>query len=39
MASRDFRSLDEETQAELRRLAFKQLDKGQTKQRVGELIE
>lgn len=39
MASRDFRSLDEETQAELRRLAFKQLDKGKTKHEVGEFME
>lgn len=37
--TRDFRSLSEETQAELRRLAFKKLDAGWTQKRVAETIE
>jgi transposase len=37
--TRDFRSLSEETQAELRRLAFKKLDSGWTQKRVAEMVE
>ena len=36
---RDFRSLTEDTQAELRRLAFINLDKGKTKVYVADLVE
>ena len=36
---RDFRSLREDTQAELRRLAFTHLDKGTTKASIAELLE
>ena len=36
---RDFRSLDEKTQAELRRLAFVHIDKGRDKEYIADLIE
>lgn len=36
---RDFRSLSEETQAELRRLAFGKIDMGWRQQRVAEMVE
>lgn len=36
---RDFRSLSEETQAELRRLAFRKIDEGWTHQKIAEMIE
>src|SRR3989338_4306775 len=36
---RDFRSLSEETQAELRRLAFRKIDQGLTQGKVAEIVE
>ena len=36
---RDFRSLSEETQAELRRLAFKKIDEGWTQKKAAEIVE
>jgi transposase len=36
---RDFRSLSEETQAELRRLAFSKIDTGWTQKKVADVIE
>ena len=36
---RDFRSLSEEAQAELRRLAFKRLDEGWTQVRIASVVE
>jgi transposase len=39
LKKRDFRSLSEETQAELRRLAFRKIDQGWTQGKVAEMIE
>lgn len=36
---RDFRSLSEDTQAELRRLAFRKIDQGLTQAKVAEIVE
>ena len=37
--TRDFRSLSEDTQAELRRLAFSKIDEGWTQKRAAEIVE
>ena len=37
--SRDFRSLDQTTQAELRRLAYRELDAGRSRQEVANTLE
>lgn len=37
--TRDFRSLSEETQAELRRLAFSKIDEGWTQKKAAEIVE
>lgn len=37
--TRDFRSLSEDTQAELRRLAFSKIDEGWTQKKVAEIVE
>lgn len=37
--TRDFRSLSEDTQAELRRLAFSKIDEGWTQKRASEMVE
>jgi transposase len=39
LIKRDFRSLSEETQAELRRLAFSKIDIGWTQYKVAEMVE